>query len=224
VITHSQKVQRRVVFHLVLISGALFVLSAVTDNKVRDWDSEANDALRMRRIHTRSREPKTPKSWAPGERTTIPLFVEAREKPELEVQEDVVVEPDGAPPAKEVPAGLLDVEEVDVEIPEPLAGEALVAAIQATVSNEVRPKVMDCLHMWWMLDPKLSGRVVVGLQLGPEGLGASWIQDHNEVPLGPLTCFGSVLTETDWPWAAEETEVHFPFLFDAAEQDTAAPK
>lgn len=223
-ITHSQKVQRRVVLQLFLISAALFVLNAVMSGKGRVWEDEANDALRMRRIHTRSKEPKTPKSWAPGERSTIPLFVEVREKPELEVQEDVVVEPDGAPPATEVPAGPLNLEEAELEIPEPLSGEALVAAIQATVSNEVRPKVKDCLHMWWMLEPKLSGKVVVGLQLGPEGLGASWIQDHSEVPLGPLTCFGSVLTETNWPWAAEETEVHFPFVFDAADEDTGAPQ
>ena len=223
-ITPAQKVQRRVVLQLFMISAALFVLNAVMSGKGRVWDDEANDALRLRRIHTRSKEPKTPKSWAPGERSTIPLYVEAREKPELKVQEDAVVEPDGAPPATEVPAGPMEVDEADVEIPEPLSGEALVAAIQATVSNEVHPRVKDCLHMWWMLDPKLSGRVVVGLQLGPEGLGASWIQDHSEVPLGPLTCFGSVLTETQWPWASEETEVHFPFLFDAAEEDTAAPE
>jgi hypothetical protein len=32
-----------------------------------------------------------------------------------------------------------------------------------------------------------------------------------------------VLTETNWPWAAEETEVHFPFIFDAEDEDTGAP-
>jgi len=116
----------------------------------------------------------------------------------------------------------MDLEVAEVAFPEPLDGEALVAAIQEAAANEVVPRIQDCLHMWWMLDPKLSGTVVVGLQLGPEGLGASWIQDHSEVPLGPLTCFGSVLAETGWPWAAEETEVHFPFVFDAEEEDTAA--
>jgi len=212
-ITPHQKLHRRVVFQLLLISAALFALNAVTGGKGRTWDDEANDRLRMRRIHNRAQLPKEPKSWSPGERTTIPIFEEIDPEQNLELAGDEVVESEGeTPPESE--------ETEPLKMPKPLSGDALVEAIQETVAADVKPKVKDCLHIWWMLDPNLGGRVVVGFQLGPDGLGAAWVQDHSGVPLGPLTCFGSAIADASWPWAAEETEVRFPFVFDSGEADT----
>lgn len=101
-----------------------------------------------------------------------------------------------------------------------LEGEPLMESVRAVLQESVKPKAQDCLHSWWMLDPNLKGRVVVGIVLGPEGLGGAWLHDHANVPLGPVTCFGSAISQASWPAAAEEVEVRFPFVFSGEEPDT----
>ncbi len=101
-----------------------------------------------------------------------------------------------------------------------LAGEVLMESVREVLQRFVKPRAQDCLHSWWMLDPNLQGQVVVGIVLGPQGLGGSWIYDHANVPLGPVTCFGSAISQASWPAAAEEVEVRFPFVFLGEEPDS----
>ncbi len=90
-------------------------------------------------------------------------------------------------------------------------------AIQAAV-EEVAPEIEECLHGWWMLQPELSGKVVMEFELGPEGLRDVFVLDHDGVPGGVLSCFGTALYEAEFPAGPEDgTVVHYPFVFEGTE-------
>ena len=193
--------------HLFLISMALFALNVVT-GEGRIWDDEANETLVQRRTFNRDRAPKVPLTYKPGAKTSIPLYEHAKEVEAIAEEGSDTALPSEE---KEAPAK---------EAVEPLSGEALTESVRSVLQGSVKPRIQDCLHSWWMLDPNLKGRVVVGVVLGPDGLGGSWIHDHENVPLGPVTCFGSAISQASWPAAAEEVEVRFPFVFAGEEPDT----
>jgi len=205
----SPKHQKRLVFHLFLISMALFALNVVT-GEGRVWDDEANETLVKRRTFNRARAPKSPMTYEPGAKTSIPLYEHAKEVGTM--AGDGEASDTGQPPSEEgTPAKVAEVA---------LEGEALMELVRGVLQEVVKPLAQDCLHSWWMLDPNLKGRVVVGIVLGPEGVGGAWIHDHANVPLGPVTCFGSAISQASWPAAAEEVEVRFPFVFAGEEPDS----
>ncbi len=87
-----------------------------------------------------------------------------------------------------------------------------------TAIDEVLPEIEECLHGWWMLQPELSGKVVVEFELGPEGLSDVFVLDHDGVPGGVLSCFGTALYEADFPAGPEEgMVVQYPFVFGGSE-------
>jgi len=69
-------------------------------------------------------------------------------------------------------------------------------AIKAAVEG-VAPEIEECLHEWWMLQPELSGKVVMEFELGPQGLDDVFVLDHDGVPGGVLSCFGSAFEGTE---------------------------
>ena len=91
------------------------------------------------------------------------------------------------------------------------------AALQAAIRGRmdaVGDDIGACLGEWMALDPTLAGKVNVGFQLDATGLTDAWIVDHSDVPLGPLSCFGSAVYGVDWSGVTTEPlEVTFPFTF-----------
>ncbi|MCA9693841.1 MAG: hypothetical protein KC636_29915 [Myxococcales bacterium] len=68
----------------------------------------------------------------------------------------------------------------------------------------VRDDIEECLAAWSELDPALTGEVMIGFDVSPEGLTNAWIEEHSDVPAGPLSCFGSAVYEVDWSGITEE--------------------
>ena len=99
-------------------------------------------------------------------------------------------------PGPEVPA--VPSEVVEVRTPGARAlvpagspsGEAL--PVQQFLAD-ARPELETCLHRWWMLQPGLSGRVDVVLEVGPEGLSQAWVEDVATLEEPVATCLSEVL-------------------------------
>jgi hypothetical protein len=70
---------------------------------------------------------------------------------------------------------------------------ALGAAMEA-----VEDDIEECLRAWSEVDPEIHGRVSLAFELDDKGLGKVWVQDHQEVPQGPMTCFASAIYGVDW--------------------------
>ncbi len=153
--------------------------------------------------------PRAPKTYQPGASTPVPRpGVGRRERPVVTRTGDGVEEaPEEEPEEEEETSGPIDRREDP-----PPDSEALMQAIKDTMA-EVTPAVSDCLTEWWMLDPALEGRVMMNFQLGPEGLGEVRVQDHTDVPMGPLSCFGAAIYEAEWPATEDPVEVTYPFVF-----------
>jgi hypothetical protein len=62
----------------------------------------------------------------------------------------------------------------------------------------VEEDVEDCLRAWSKLDPEIHGQVSMAFQIDEQGLGKLWIQDHEQIPEGPMTCFASAIYSVDW--------------------------
>ena len=70
-------------------------------------------------------------------------------------------------------------------------------ALGATMAA-VEEDVEDCLRAWSKLDPEIHGQVSMAFQIDEKGLGKLWIQDHEQIPEGPMTCFASAIYSVDW--------------------------
>jgi hypothetical protein len=225
----SQKHQKRLVLHLFLISVALFALNVVT-GEGRVWENTADDTIVKRRAFNRANKSTVPMTYQPGAKTSLPLFEYAEEVGSMPDGGEVETTDSATPPVEEEMPGEVETTDsatppVEEEMPvEPevtlLEGKDLVEAVRGVLQDSVKPKAKDCLHTWWMLDPNMHGQVTVGIVLGPDGLGGAWIHDHADAPLGPVTCFGSAVSQASWPAAAEQVEVRFPFVFNSGEPDT----
>ena len=150
--------------------------------------------------------PPTPGVWAEEEEPP-------RSTPRPGARQSVprVTHVSGTPTGPDEPAevGTLGVDARPAATPE---------TIQAAV-HEVLPDIEDCLHQWWMLQPELSGRVVMEFQLLPEGLQDAIVLDHDGVPAAVMSCFGSALYEGDFPAGPPEgLTVTYPFVFDGPDE------
>lgn len=103
---------------------------------------------------------------------------------------------------------------VETGEPDNLTPLSLEAAIR-----RVEPAVEDCMHAWWMRDPVLSGALILGFAISGEGLEQVWIEDHEDVDEGVITCFsGAIWDGQAWPRPAMgETVVTWPFSFEGDE-------
>jgi hypothetical protein len=99
--------------------------------------------------------------------------------------------------------------------------EKVRAAIMSRM-DAVRADIGTCLDDWSALDPGLEGQVNLAFQLGPEGLQDAWVNDHTDVPFGPLSCFSSAVYGQDWTGVTSTPlEVTMPFTFTAGEEGSA---
>lgn len=100
-----------------------------------------------------------------------------------------------------------------------VAEDPSVSLIRQT-AQDIGPDIHTCLEAWWKIDPTLQGKVVVSFDLNPSGLTDVWIEEHSEVPLGPLSCFSSGVYGADWSGIVEEdTQVTMPFTFTIVDQE-----
>lgn len=84
--------------------------------------------------------------------------------------------------------------------------------------DAVDASVSACIGEWMALDPTLSAKVMLGFSLGPDGLQEAWVDDHGEVPAGPLSCFAGAVYEEDWSGiVTSPAEVTMEFVFDGDE-------
>lgn len=94
---------------------------------------------------------------------------------------------------------------------DPAASRQLLEDIK-TGMDVVREDIGDCIESWAEVSPAIDGRVVLRFQLDAEGLQDVWIEEHQAVPPGPLSCFGAAVYEVDWADITEDPlEVSFPF-------------
>jgi len=78
----------------------------------------------------------------------------------------------------------------------------------------VEEDVEACIKAWTDADPSIQGKVLLGFQIGEDGLGKVWIQDYEDVPRGPLTCFASAVYDVDWSGMTDEgVEITVPFEY-----------
>jgi len=78
----------------------------------------------------------------------------------------------------------------------------------------VRDDITECLDAWYELTPDLEASVDLAFQLDSSGLQDAWVDDHDDVPFGPLTCFGGAVYEVDWS-GMTSSPIEVTFTFDA---------
>jgi hypothetical protein len=114
-----------------------------------------------------------------------------------------------APPSSELDRAAL--ERPMGELSEPVAPELAAVAIDRTI-RDILPEMTRCLNAWGQADVTFDGSVVLGFELGTEGLTEVWIEEVENVPGGPLTCLSATIWEAPWPAFAERTTVNYPFI------------
>lgn len=80
--------------------------------------------------------------------------------------------------------------------------EALVAAVHGGLEL-VREDIETCLAAWSAVDSSIQGQVMLAFRIDENGLQDVWIEDYADVPMGPLSCFGSAVYEVDWSGISE---------------------
>lgn len=97
------------------------------------------------------------------------------------------------------------------------SGNEVVRRIQERM-DPVKDDIAECLGAWMEQDPDLEGKVLLDFQIGPGGLQDAWVEDHENVPLGPLTCFSSAVYAADWTGVTDEPlEITWPVVFTQGE-------
>lgn len=93
--------------------------------------------------------------------------------------------------------------------PAPLTDPMLLAE---TLRTQVAPQAQKCLSDWKQLDPNFAGKVTVSLIFKPtESLSSVDLLEQEQVPEGPLACFGTALWEQSWPAVTAPLTVTYPF-------------
>jgi hypothetical protein len=92
----------------------------------------------------------------------------------------------------------------------PLTADTLKA-----VADRMRPSIAACLDAWTAQVPQITGRVLLGFNLGPDGVQSAWVEEHEDVPTPVLGCFSAAVYEQDWPAAPDGVMVTFPFVVEA---------
>ena len=157
--TPNQKHNRRFMVHLLLISSAIFVLSAGEKLRAeRDAEKEARDY-----------ENQVPKTYEQGGRVPIPR--EAAVVAEGSVEEAVAPEAKESNQDTSLQGGLPSSQGR-------FAGEALQEAIARTMRDSVTEDMMECLNAWWLLDPGIEGHVDLEYVIDESGLKAAAVVDH----------------------------------------------
>lgn len=82
--------------------------------------------------------------------------------------------------------------------------------------------ITDCVAQWFAVDPTMGGRVEIGFDIGPDGLTDAWIADRQDLPDGPLTCFGAAIYGVDWSGVTDQPiELTRPYTVSADGPDGA---
>jgi hypothetical protein len=107
-------------------------------------------------------------------------------------------------------------------LPPSEATEALRAEVEARL-DMVHEDVEACLRDWSAFDPSIEGEVAIAFGIDAQGLTQVWIQDHADVPPGPLSCFASAVYGVDWSAITEQPiEITHRFEY-RPESDAGAP-
>ena len=85
----------------------------------------------------------------------------------------------------------------------------------AAVADRMRPSIAACVEAWTAQVPEIAGRVVLGFDLGPDGVQSAWVEQHENVPTVVLGCFSAAVYEQDWPAAPDGVKVTLPFEVEA---------
>ena len=85
----------------------------------------------------------------------------------------------------------------------------------AAVADRMRPSIAACVEAWTAQVPEIAGRVVLGFDLGPDGVESAWVEQHEDVPTAILGCFSAAVYEQDWPAAPDGVKVTLPFEVEA---------
>ena len=85
----------------------------------------------------------------------------------------------------------------------------------AAVADRMRPSIAACVDAWTTQVPEIAGRVVLGFDLGPNGVQTAWVEQNENVPTAVLGCFSSAVYEQDWPSAPDGVMVTLPFEVEA---------
>lgn len=145
------------------------------------------------------------KTYKEGSRTEIPRHVPsaaAKSAPASPAPTDAAQTQDGPVDRREGAHG---------------SGNEVVRRIQERM-DPVKDDIAECLGAWMEQDPDLEGKVLLDFQIGPDGLQDAWVEDHENVPLGPLTCFSSAVYAADWTGVTDEPlEITWPVVFTQGE-------
>ena len=93
--------------------------------------------------------------------------------------------------------------------------QTLDAETLAAVADRMRPSIAACVEAWTAQVPEIAGRVVLGFDLGPDGVESAWVEQHENVPTAVLGCFSAAVYEQDWPAAPDGVKVTLPFEVEA---------
>ena len=85
----------------------------------------------------------------------------------------------------------------------------------AAIADRMRPSIAACVDAWTTQVPEIAGRVVLGFDLGPNGVQSAWVEQQENIPSAVLGCFSTAVYEQDWPAAPDGVEVTLPFEVEA---------
>ncbi len=85
----------------------------------------------------------------------------------------------------------------------------------AAVADRMRPSIAACVDAWTTQVPEIAGRVVLGFDLGPDGVQSAWVEQQENIPNAVLGCFSAAVYEQDWPAAPDGVQVTLPFEVEA---------
>jgi hypothetical protein len=196
-------VERRRLASLVLIAVVLLIAAWPLLPHHRDTDTSAEP------IHAPAPSPKEVAGDPPERATDAPRQVIPRPHPVKR----------SAPAGNAAPAGTAapDAATVDTGIEKGRVDPTLKLDAQtlAAIADRMRPSIAACVDAWTTQVPEIAGRVVLGFDLGPDGVQSAWVVQQQNIPSTVLGCFSTAVYEQDWPAAPDGVEVTLPFEVDA---------
>ena len=191
-------VERRRLAALVLVAAVLLIAAWPLLPRHRDTEPATSEPIR-----TPAPSPKEVAADPPARATDAPR----QRIPRPHRTKRIAAPENPSPDAAKVDTGI---EKGGVDPSLKLDAETL-----AAIADRMRPSIAACVDAWTTQVPEIAGRVVLGFDLGPDGVQSAWVEQHENVPSAVLGCFSAAVYEQDWPAAPDGVQVTLPFEVDA---------
>ena len=80
--------------------------------------------------------------------------------------------------------------------------------------------VADCMISWWLVDPQITGEILMSVVYGPTGVQTLRVSQFSSLPPTASSCIVAALDGLGWPNAGQGAEVQFTVV---VEQEVVTP-